>query len=234
MSVGSQLLAKKRCYRLYVVNGVFVSGGIENDGRVRPPHLFTALAESLAAASGWRATALWPYRTKRVFGIPAFAMLTRRMIAGYAAYLAGEIRADLDREPLVAGETLAFVAYSGGVPIVQAAAIMLRPAVPVEAFVFFGPALLPGKVPGDWAGGASIGCVLGERDWIQGVYPRLPRPWPGMVHSANRARITAALPPVTVYRTIPCDHWPGYFTRAAWPLLVNSVCDLLQPAAVPV
>lgn len=220
-------------YRLYVVNGVFVSGGVGEDGRVRPPHLFTALAESLAAATGWRATALWPYRTKRVFGIPAFAALTRRTIEGYAAYLADSVRADLDRAPLTASESIAFVAYSGGVSIAQTAATLLRPALPVEAFVFFGPALLPRKVPPDWADGVSVGCVLGERDWIQGVYPRLPRPWHGALHAANRARIAAALPPTTVYRTIPCDHWPGYFTRAAWPLLISAVRDLLQPAAVP-
>lgn len=220
-------------YRVCLVNGVFVSGGVGEDGRVRPPHLFMALAQSLAEATGWRASAFWPYRTKRVFGIPAFATITRRIIAGYAAYLADSIRADLGRTPLEPGESLAFVAYSGGVPIVQMAATLLRPAIPVEAFVFFGPALLPRRVPRDWADGASVGCVLGERDWIQGVYPRVPRPWHGALHATSRARIVGALPAATTYRSIPCDHWPGYFTRAAWPQLVTAVRDLLQPAAVP-
>jgi hypothetical protein len=221
-----------RRYRVCVVNGVFVSGGIGDDGRVQPPHLFTALAERIAEATGWRAWALWSYRDKRVFGVLAFATLTRRMIAGYAQFLAETIRADLHAAPLAADESLAFVAYSGGVPIVQTAATLLRPALPVGSFVFFGPALLPGKVPADWVGGASVGCVLGARDWIQGVYPRLPRPWDGTLHAGNRARIVAALPPDTVYRTIPCNHWPGYFTREGMPLLVNAVRDLLQPAAV--
>ncbi|MGI8856389.1 MAG: hypothetical protein ACR2JW_11610 [Thermomicrobiales bacterium] len=219
-------------YRLCVVNGVFVSGGVGDDGRVQPPHLFTALAERLAEATGWRAWALWPYRDKRVFGVPAFATTTRRAIEGYARFLADAIRADLNAAPLESGESLAFVAYSGGVPVVQTAATLLRPSIPVEAFVFFGPALLPGKVPADWAGSASVGCVLGERDWIQGVYPRLPRPWHGALHARNHARIVAALPANTVYRTIPCDHWPGYFTQEGSPLLVSAICDLLQPVAV--
>jgi hypothetical protein len=222
-----------RRYRLCVVNGVFVSGGVGDDGRVQPPHLFTALAERLAEATGWRAWALWPYRDKRIFSVPTFATITRRMIEGYGRFLADTVRADLIGTPLEPGESLAFVAYSGGVPIVQTAAILLRPAVPVDAFVFFGPALLPGKVSADWVGGASVGCVLGERDWIQGVYPRLPRPWHGALHARNRARIEAALPARAVYRTIPCDHWPGYFTREGMPLLVSAVRDLLQPAIVP-
>jgi hypothetical protein len=221
-----------RRYRICLVNGVFVSGGVGDDGRVQPPHLFTALAERIAEATGWRAWALWPYRHKRVFGVPAFATITRRMVAGYARFLADTIRADLIDAPLAADESLAFVAYSGGVPVVQTAATLLRPALPVDAFVFFGPALLPGKVPVDWVGGASVGCVLGERDWIQGVYPRLPRPWHGALNARNLARIGAALPVTTVYRTIPCDHWPGYFTREGMPLLVNAVRDLLQPSAV--
>jgi hypothetical protein len=221
-----------RRYRICVVNGVFVSGGVGDDGRVQPPHLFTALAERIAEATGWRAWAIWPYRDKRVFGVPAFATLTRRTIAGYAQFLAESIRADLADAPLEADESLAFVAYSGGVPVVQTAATLLRPALPVDAFVFFGPALLPVKVPAEWAGGASVGCVLGERDWIQGVYPRLPRPWHGALLAGNRARIVAALPANTVYRTIPCDHWPGYFTHEGMPLLVSAVRDLLQPAIV--
>lgn len=229
----TQVLGGSPRYRIYVVNGVFVSGGIGEDGRVQPPHLFTALAESLAEATGWRATALWPYRNKRIFGVPAFATITRRMIADYATYVAQCIHADVDRDPLESGESLAFVAYSGGAPIVQTAATMLRSRIPVEAFVFFGPALLPGKVPNAWLGDASVGCVLGERDWIQGVYPRVPRPWHGALREGNRARIAAALPPTTMYRTIPCDHWPGYFTRTTWPHLVSAVHDLLQPTAVP-
>lgn len=222
-----------RRYRVCVVNGVFVSGGLGDDGRVQPPHLFAALAERIAEATGWRAWALWPYRNKRVFGVPAFATLTRRMIAGYAQFLAETIRVDLSAAPLAADESLAFVAYSGGVPIVQTAATLIRPEVPVDAFVFFGPALLPGKVPTDWAGGASVGCVLGERDWIQGVYPRLPRPWHRALRAGNHARIVATLPANTGYRTLPCDHWPGYFTHEGMPLLVNAVCDLMQSAAVP-
>jgi len=220
-------------YRICLVNGVFVSGGIGDDGRVLPPHLFTALAESLAEETGWRAWALWPYRTKRVFGVPAFATITRRSIAGYAAYLADCVRADLAADPLEPDEALAFVAYSGGVPIAQTAAVMLGPDLPVSAFVFIGPALLPGKVPTAWVGEANVGCVLGERDWIQGVYPRLPRPWHGELRAANFARIRAALPKTTAYRTLPCDHWPGYFTRDAWPLLVSAVHDLLLPANAP-
>lgn len=227
-----------RRYRICLVNGVFVSGGVGDDGRVMPPRLFTALAESLAEATGWRAWALWPYRSKRIFGVPAFAAITRRAIVRYAAYLTDCIRADLAVAPLEADEALAFVAYSGGVPVVQTAAVMLRPAVPVGAFVFFGPALLPRKVPETWAGDASVGCVLGDRDWIQGVYPRLPRPWHGALRADNRARIVATLPAATVYRTLPCDHWPGYFTPDTWPLLVSAVRDLLLlsasvPAPVP-
>jgi hypothetical protein len=220
-------------YRIYVVNGVFVSGGIGEDGLVRPPHLFTALAEQLAAETGWRTVALWPYGAKRIFGIPAFVTLTRRAIGRYAAFLAESIRADLLSHPLQAGEAVAFIAYSGAAPIVQATATLLRPAIPVGAFVFFGPAVLPTKVPHDWAGNATIGCILGERDWVQGVYPRLPRPWHGTMHPTTQERLRAVLPEGTLYRTIPCDHWPGYFSAETWPLLIRAMCDLLRPAIVP-
>lgn len=220
-------------YRIFVVNGVFVSGGIDEDGRVLPPRLFAALAERIAAVTGWRATALWPYASKRVFGIPAFAVLTRRAAGRYAAHLAASIRADIASNPLHEGETVALVAYSGGVPIAQTAATLLRPSIPVGAFVFVGPALTPAKVPQDWAGESSIGCVLGERDWVQGVYPRVPRPWQDVMHPTTDARLRAALPTATRYHTLPCDHWPGYFTAEMWPPLVNAVCDLMRPAAVP-
>lgn len=220
-------------YRLYVINGVFVSGGVGADGRVRPPHLFIALAESLAAETGWAAAALWPYGSKRVFGIPAFFALTRRAIGRYAAFLSAAIRADVARNPLQESESIALVAYSGAVPIVQTAATLLRPKIPVSAFVFFGPAVLPTKVPPDWAGDATIGCILGARDWVQGVYPRVPRPWHSALRPTTDAQLRAALPETTRYRTIPCDHWPGYFTAEAWPLLVRAVADLLRPASVP-
>lgn len=220
-------------YRMYVVNGVFVSGGVGEDGRVRPPHLFTALAASLAAETGWRAAALWSYGSKRIFGIPAFLALTRRAIARYAAFLTESIRADVARYPLHERESVALIAYSGAVPIVQTAATLLRPAIPVGAFVFFGPAVLPAKAPRDWAGDATIGCILGERDWVQGVYPRLPRPWHGTLQPTTHARLRAALPATTIYRTIPCDHWPGYFSPVMWPLLVSAIADLLQPVTVP-
>lgn len=220
-------------YRIYVVNGVFVSGGVGEDGRVRPPHLFTTLAEQLAAETGWHAVALWPYGEKRIFGIPAFVALTRRAIGRYAAFLAASIRADIASNPLQAGESVAFIAYSGAAPIVQTAATLLRPAIPAGAFVFFGPAVLPTKVPHDWVGNATIGCILGERDWVQGVYPRLPRPWHVTMHPTTQERLRAALPAATIYRTIPCNHWPGYFTAEAWPLLIRAVCDLLHPASVP-
>jgi len=220
-------------YRMYVVNGVFVSGGIDEDGRVRPPHLFTALAESLAAETEWRASALWSYGSKRIFGIPAFLSLTRRAISRYAAFLTESIRADVARYPLHERESVALIAYSGAVPIVQTAAILLRPAIPVGAFIFFGPAVLPAKAPHDWAGDATIGCILGERDWVQGVYPRLPRPWHGTLHSTTHARLRASLPAATIYRTIPCDHWPGYFSPATWPLLISAIADLLKHAPVP-
>ncbi len=220
-------------YRVYIVNGVFVSGGVGEDGRVRPPHLFTALAESLAAETGWRASALWPYGAKRVFGIPAFLALTRRAIGRYATFLTESIRADIARHPPHDRESVALVAYSGAVPVVQTAATLLRPAIPVGAFVFFGPAVLPAKVPHDWAGDATVGCILGDRDWVQGVYPRLPRPWHAALRPTTAAQIRAALPETAAYRTIPCDHWPGYFTPDAWPLLVTAISDLLQPVTVP-
>ncbi len=221
------------CYRIYIVNGVFVSGGVGEDGRMLPPQLFTSLAESLAAETGWRATALWSYGSKRIFGIPAFLALTRRAITRYAAFLTESIQADIARYPLHERESVALIAYSGAVPIVQTAATLLRPTIPVGACVFFGPAVMPTKAPRDWAGDATIGCILGERDWVQGVYPRVPRPWHGTLQPTTHARLRAALPATTTYRTIPCDHWPGYFTPAMWPLLVSAISDLLQPASVP-
>lgn len=220
-------------YRIYIVNGVFVSGGVGEDGRVRPPHLFTTLAEQLAAETGWRTAALWPYGSKRIFGIPAFVALTRRAIGRYAAFLTASIRADVASNPLQRGESVAFIAYSGAAPIVQTAATLFRPAIPVGAFVFFGPALLPAKVPHNWAGNATVGCILGERDWVQGVYPRLPLPWHGTMRPTTQVRLRAALPEATTYRMIPCDHWPGYFSAEAWPLLVRAMRDLLHPAIVP-
>ncbi len=221
------------CYRIYIVNGVFVSGGVEEGGRVRPPHLFTSLAGSIAAETGWRASAIWPYGSRRIFGIPAFLALTRRATARYAALLTESIRVDVARYPLHERESVALIAYSGAVPIVQTAATLLRPAIPVGAFVFFGPAVLPTKAPRDWAGDATIGCILGERDWVQGVYPRLPRPWHSTMHPTTNARLRATLPSTTTYRTIACDHWPGYFTPAMWPVLVSAIADLLDPASVP-
>ena len=220
-------------HRIYIVNGVFVSGGVGEDGRVRPPHLFTALAERLAAETGWRAVALWPYGSKRIFGIPAFLALTRRSVGRYAAFLAESIRRDVARYPLHARESVALISYSGAAPIIQTAATLLRPAIPVGAFIFFGPAVRPKMAPRDWAGDARIGCILGERDWVQGVYPRVPRPWHRALHPTTDAGIRAALPETTIYCTLPCDHWPGYFSEEAWPLLIHAVCDLLQPAAVP-
>jgi hypothetical protein len=219
-------------YRICLVNGVFVSGGIGDDGRVLPPRLFQSLAACLAEATGWRAWALWPYRTKRIFGELSFLTITCRAVHGYAAYLAQCVRDDLRDDPLESDEALAFVAYSGGVSVAQTAATLLRPAAPVGAFVFVGPALLPCKVPKTWAGGASVGCVLGAQDWIQGIYPRVPRPWHGELREGVRARIQAALPETTAYRTLPCDHWPGYFSRDMWPHTVSAVRDLLQPASV--
>lgn len=222
-----------RRLRLCVVNGVFVSGGVGDDGRVLPPRVFTNLAEWLEQATGMRAWAVWPYGSKRVFGIPEFLKITRREIADYAAYLAQSVRRDLITNPLEPDETLAFVAYSGGTPIVQAAAPLLREYFTISAFTFFGPALLPNKVPENWHADAHVGCVLGERDWIQGVFPRLPRPWTGRFAPSARARIVATLPEATQYRSVPCNHWPGYFTSDGLPLLVRALSDLLQPAAVP-
>lgn len=219
-------------YRIYVANGVFVSGGVGEDGRVLPPLLFTALAERLSAETGWRASALWPYGSKQAFGIAAFIALTRRSIGRYAAFLTEAIRFDIAQHPLHERESVALIAYSGAAPIIQTAATLLRPAIPVGAFVFFGPAVRPKMAPRHWAGDAQIGCILGEQDWVQGVYPRVPRPWQRALHPTTDAGIRAALPETTTYRTLPCDHWPGYFTDDAWPLLIQAVCDLLQPATV--
>ncbi len=223
----------ERRLRVYVVNGVFVSGGMGEDGHIQPPGLFTALAQTIAAETGFRTRALWPYGRKRVFGIPEFLAVRRRHIHDYATFLAERVGDDLRDDPLAADEALAFVAYSGGTPIVQTAAALLRDRYPVGAFVFFGPALLPRLVPRVWRGDATVGCILGERDWVQGVFPRLPRPWQPALSDATRAAIVAHLPPVTRYRTLACDHWPGYFTPEAWPALVDAVVALLRPAAVP-
>ena len=217
-------------YRICVVNGVFVSGGIGADGRVRPPGLFNALASELASATGFPAWALWPFISKRVFGISAFLTMTRGAVERYAAYLASCVREDLAANPLQPGESLAFVAYSGGTPVVQTAATLLRDALPIGAFVFFGPALVPRLVPPDWAGDAAVGCVVGERDWIQGVFPRVPRPWRAELGPRTRERLLSHVPPWTAVRTVPCDHWPGYFTHETRPLVVSAIADLLlQP-----
>lgn len=214
-------------YRLCVVNGVFVSDGVGEDGRVRPPRLFVALADSLAHETGMRAWAVWPFRSRRIFGPPEFAVMTRRRVRHYARYLADCVRADLAADPLAADEALAFVVYSGGVPVVQTAATLLRPEFPVASFAFFGPALLPKKVPPDWLGDATCGVVLGDHDWVQGVYPRVPRPWHRTVRPRTLARLRAALPAATGERTLPCDHWPGYFTQPLWPALVGALADVL-------
>ncbi len=216
-------------YRICVVNGVFVSDGVGEDGYVRPPRLFAALADSLHTETGLKAWAVWPYRSRRVFGPGQFTVLTRRSIRAYARFLTDRIRVALAADPLAEGETLAFVVYSGGVPIVQHAATMLRPEFPVGAFVFFGPALLPKKAPDGWLGDATCGAVIGEYDWVQGVYPRIPRPWHRRVNPRTVARLRATLPPNARYRELDCDHWPGYFTRETWPHLVRAISELLMP-----
>jgi hypothetical protein len=233
MSVHHSSAARGGWYRVCVTNGVFVSGGMGDDGRVRPPGLFTALAQAIEVETGHRAWALWPYRAMQDFSIPAFATITRRKVRAYGAYLARCIDEDLTRDPLAPGETLAFVAYSGGTPVAQTAAALLRERYPIGAFVFIGPALLPRMVPEDWCGDAPVGCVLGARDWVQGTFPRLPRPWRETCSAATRARIIANLPAHTRYRTLDCGHWPGYFTRDWWPTLIREVAGLLRPADAP-
>lgn len=219
-------------YRICVVNGVFVSGGVGDNGRVRPPHVFAMLAEQLAQTTGMRAWALWPYCDRRVFNVNDFAALTRRGLTRYSSYLADCIREDLVRDPLAADEALAFVVYSGGVPVVQTAAKLLQPAITTGAYVFFGPALRPRMAPRNWADGTQVGVVLGARDWVQGVYPRIPRPWQHEARPRTLARLRAHLPPETRYHTLPCNHWPGYFTREVWPGLVDAVTDLLVPQPI--
>jgi hypothetical protein len=221
-------------YRVCVVNGVFISGGMGDDGRVRPPGLFTALAQTIEAETEHRAWALWPYRAKQEFSISAFATITRRKVQDYGTYLAECIADDLARDPLAPDESLAFVAYSGGSPVAQTAATMLKDRYPTSAFVFIGPALLPRMVPAQWCGDATmVGCILGARDWVQGVFPRLPRPWRQTCPTTTRTRIVSQLPPRTRYRTLDCDHWPGYFSRDWWPTLVREVTTLLRPADAP-
>jgi hypothetical protein len=216
--------------RVCVVNGVFVSGGLGEDGRVRPPGLMTTFAQTITAETGHRAWALWPYRSKLEFSIAAFATVTRRKVHDYASYLAECIDEDLRADPLAPDESLAFVAYSGGTPVTQIAATLLRARYPVRSFVFFGPALLPHMIPGDWCGDATVGCILGTRDWVQGVFPRVPRPWQQECPPAIRRRIMGHLPRVTEYRMLACAHWPGYFARETWPDLMREVRELLPPA----
>lgn len=221
-------------YRICVVNGVFVSGGSDDDGRVRPPHVFSMLAEHLAATTGMRAVALWPYCERHVFNLHDFAALTRRSMMRYGAYLAEGIREEVARNPLSPGETLAFVVYSGGVPVVQTAAHLLRSEVRTGAYVFFGPALRPRMAPRNWADGTQVGVVLGAHDWVQGVYPRVPRPWQHDAQPRMLSRLQSNLPPETRYHTLQCNHWPGYFTPETWPALVNAITDLLVPGTTPV
>lgn len=222
-----------RKLRVCIVNGVFVSAGMGDDGRVRPASLYFRLAAAITQATGWRAWPLWAYASLPEYGYRHFVLTTRRTLSGYAGYLAACIREDLSRQPLDPDEALAFVAYSGGVPVVQTAATLLRPQYPVRAFAFIGPALRPRIIPRNWRGDATVGCILGTQDWMMGVYPRLPRPWSGGCTETDRARITVNLPPDTRYRHLPCDHWPGYFQDDHWPSLVTALCAVLQPAAAP-
>ncbi len=216
-------------YRICVVNGVFVSGGLGEDGRVLPPQVFARLAEHLAETTGMRAWALWPYCERRVFNVNDFARLTRRGLTRYSEHLARCIHEDLARDPLRPDETLAFVVYSGGAPVVQVAAKLLLPEIRTGAYVFFGPALRPHMTPRNWAEGAQVGIVLGAQDWVQGVYPRIPRPWHHEASPGTLARLRAHLPAQTRYHTLPCNHWPGYFMQETWPALVGAITDLLTP-----
>src|SRR5262249_19594800 len=149
MLIQGSFAARAGRYRVCIVNGVFVSGGMGEDGRMRPPGLFATLAETIEAETGHRAWALWPYRAKEEVSISAFATITRRKVKDFGSYLADCIDEDLQRDPLAPDESLAFVAYSGGTPVVQTAATLLRDRYPTSAFVFIGPALLPRMVPGD-------------------------------------------------------------------------------------
>src|SRR5262249_19599322 len=119
LNMGLDVIGGARRYRICVVNGGFVSDGLGENGRVRPPGLFTTLANELSEATGQRAWALWPYLAKQEFGLTAFATITRRHVNAYADYLARCIREDLAADPLSPGESLAFVSYSGGTPVVQ-------------------------------------------------------------------------------------------------------------------
>lgn len=226
-------LAETRNLRVCIVNGVFVSAGMGEDGRVRPGALYFGLADAITQATGWRAWPLWAYQSLPEYGYRHFVLTTRRKLYDYAGYLAACIREDLARQPLAPGEALAFVAYSGGAPVVQTAATLLRPQCPVRAFAFIGPALRPRIVPHDWQGDATVGCILGARDWMMGVYPRVPRPWTGRRTGVDCARIVMHLPPETRYRILDCDHWPGYFRDDHWPSLITALTEVLRPATVP-
>ncbi len=222
-----------RRYRLCVVNGVFVSGGVGDDGRVRPP----------ASVHGARGAHRRGDGLARVgaLAVPGQARLRRpRLRDDHAAsdrrvraVSRRAIRADLAAAPLGRANR------SPSSPTAAACRLSRRrrpcsgPRCRSMPSFSSAPRCCRARCRAIGRRDASVGCVLGERDWIQGVYPRLPRPWHGALRDRNRARIVAALPAHTVYRTIPCDHWPGYFTPEGMPLLVSAVCDLLQPAAVP-
>lgn len=218
-------------YRICVVNGVYVSGGVDDAGRVRPPPVFSMLAEHLAGTTGMRAVAFWPYGKQKVFNIHDFAILTRRAVRRYSVHLAEGIREELAHNPLAPDETLAFVVYSGGVPVVQTTASLLQAEARTGAYVFFGPALRPRMAPRNWADGTQVGVVLGAHDWVQGVYPRVPQPWHHDARPRTLSRLQSNLPPETRYHTLPCNHWPGYFTPETWPALVRSITDLLVPGS---
>lgn len=219
-------------YRIFVVNGVFVSGGVGEDGRTQPHRLFTALAAHLEAATGMRARAVWAYRDRREYSPRDFFTIRGRRLERYAEYLAAAVRDDLAALPLAPGERLAWVVYSGGAAVAQTATMRLRPFASTGAYVFFGPALQPRLAPPGWADSAQVGAILGQYDWIQGVFPRLPRPWHGGLRPSTLARIRRALPARTRYRTLPCDHWPGYFRQEHFPALVEAIVALLRPADV--
>jgi hypothetical protein len=233
MTVNSARFERGPRFRVCVVNGVFISGGMGDDGRVRPPGLFTAFAQAIEEETEHRAWALWAYRAKLEFSISAFATITRRKVRDYGSWLAACIDHDLERDPLAPGESLAFVVYSGGATIVQTAAAILRDRHPTGAFVFIAPALLPHMAPAEWRGSAAVGCILGARDWVQGVFPRMPRPWREICNASTRQRIVRHMPPDTRFRTLDCGHWPGYFSRDFWPQLMGEVTTLLRPAAAP-
>lgn len=229
MTDGGEGAARPRT-RIFVVNGVFVSGGVGEDGRTQPHRLFVALAAHLEARTGMRARAVWAYRDRREYSPQEFLTIRRGGVGRYAEYLAAQVRDDLAVSPLVPGETLAFVAYSGGAAVAQNAAALLRPCARTAAYVLFGPALQPRLAPRGWADGTRVGVILGEYDWIQGVFPRLPRPWDGGIRPGTLARLRGALPASTCYRTLPCDHWPGYFRQEHFAALVETAAGLLRPA----